>query len=149
MHAIYGTDASETIQGTYRDDIVISRAGDDFVFAHGGNDELGDLGLDDHLFYSDYYYGGSGSDEIMTHNGFDYLFGNGGNDKFISFNPGSYSFDGGSGEDIAKIWIHKGFVVILDHHNEQGNLDHLMLSNGFDLIDIVNVEHVKVHDTLF
>lgn len=116
---IFGTSASERINGTQGNDIIFALEGDDRVFGFGGNDCIiggegndqlrGETG-DDFIFGesgndlligavgNDQIFGGEGNDNIRGENNDDQLFGEAGEDKITGGN-GNDQIDGGAGND--------------------------------------------------
>jgi len=89
---IFGTSASETINGTPGDDVICAGNGSDVVNGLGGNDIL--IGQNG----KDALNGGDGNDTLMGKNGKDVLNGDAGNDTLMG-NNGKDRLVGGLGSD--------------------------------------------------
>jgi VCBS repeat-containing protein len=125
-----GTDASESIYGSGRGDVVNALGGDDHVEGLGGDDRIdGGTGID-------YLYGGAGNDTLT---------GGAGNDSDIVAETqwdqyGSWYgqdrhdvLDGGSGDDTYLINADSGYDLIRD---EDGN-DRVVLGAGLSVEDLI------------
>lgn len=133
---IFGTSASERINGTQGSDIIFALEGDDRVFGHGGNDciiggegndQLRGEGGNDFIFGNegndlligaignDKIFGGEGEDRIRGENNNDQIFGEGGNDKITGGN-GNDQIDGGAGND--EISAENGADIVLGGDND-------------------------------
>ena len=89
---IFGSNNSDSLNGTDRSDIIYSRRGDDYVDAGAGNDlVIADRGDDTVL-------GGAGNDRIYGGRGRDSVEGGSGND-FIDGGRDNDTIDGGTGHD--------------------------------------------------
>lgn len=87
-----GTNKSDFIQGSFKDDRINGRNGNDTIFGNGGNDRLnGDNG-------NDRIFGGNGNDRLNGANGNDLLVGGNGNDRLNGEN-GNDRLSGGEGND--------------------------------------------------
>ncbi len=102
LNFIFGTAASETLNGTAGNDAIYGFAGDDFLNGKAGNDRLfGGLG-DDVLSGdegNDILDGGTGDDLLLGGNGNDQLFGRSGNDV-LDGGIGNDQLLGEAGDDI-------------------------------------------------
>ena len=87
-----GTNKSDVIQGSFKDDRINGRNGNDTIFGNGGNDRLNGDNGNDRLF------GGNGNDRLDGGNGNDLLVGGNGNDRLNGDNGNDRLF-GGEGND--------------------------------------------------
>lgn len=116
---IFGTSGNDRINGTLKNDFIVTFEGNDRVFSHGGDDCIvggegddqlrGETGNDvifgnegnDLLIGAvgnDKIFGGDGNDTIRGETGNDNIFGNGGDDK-ITGGSGNDVIDGGDNND--------------------------------------------------
>ncbi|MGB0934815.1 MAG: VCBS domain-containing protein, partial [Alphaproteobacteria bacterium] len=98
-NVIVGTNGNDTLNGTFKKDIIKAKDGNDTVHAGGGNDVV--HGGDG----NDTIYGGSGHDKLFGDDGEDTLFGGSGNDKLYGGDGEDWLY-GGDGND--KIWGGRG-----------------------------------------
>jgi Ca2+-binding RTX toxin-like protein len=121
LNFIFGTAASETLNGTAGNDAIYGFAGDDVLNGKAGNDRLfgglgddvlnGDEGNDslDGGTGDDLLLGGSGNDQLFGRAGNDVLDGGSGNDQLLGESgddvllgsTGDDTLNGGAGTDIA------------------------------------------------
>jgi Ca2+-binding RTX toxin-like protein len=121
--AIYGTDASETLNGTYRNDAILGLTGDDVINAGAGNDWI-NTGVSGNNVVTagkgnDQIEGGP-QDDVYIFNrgdGQDVLFDHGGNDTF--------QLNGIPAADVAL--LRQGNDLVLDF----GGGDQVKLNNQF------------------
>ncbi len=89
---IFGTESADKIQGTSKNDLIITFNGNDVIDSGGGNDCI--VTLDGNKTID----GGSGQDNIKSQNGNSKINGGSGNDT-INFGTGNSTVVGGSGDD--------------------------------------------------
>ena len=98
---ITGTEASETIWGTYGDDVICAGGGNDTIHGLEGNDIIyGGAGNDTIFGQSgrDIIYGGAGSDTVFGQSGRDIIYGGAGDDD-INAGAGNDTVFGQHGKD--------------------------------------------------
>jgi len=101
MAKIKGTQRSETLRGSNKNDSILGLGGDDILFGRAGNDTLNGGDDSDQLFGgrgNDNLDGGVGNDFLDGGNGADILAGGIGNDTMLGGN-GIDDLDGGVGND--------------------------------------------------
>lgn len=146
---ILGTDGNDRINGTSRNDLIITFEGDDVVNGRGGNDCIvTGIGSDIARGGSghDILVGGEGQDRLHGGNGNDQLFGEEDNDTLYG-NNGNDIIDAGSGNDTVNggnnnDTIHAGNGnddVNAGNGNDivfgENGLDNMRGGNGNDLLD--------------
>ncbi|MCA1992012.1 MAG: endonuclease/exonuclease/phosphatase family protein, partial [Coleofasciculus sp. S288] len=155
---IWGTSASETLNGTVKSDIIFGRSGDDSL--NGGNDadtlnggsgndtlnggnanDLLDGGSD-----NDVLNGDNGNDTLLGGSGADQLFGQNGDD-LLNGGLGNDTLQGGRGSDRFVLAVGEGTDTITDFTNGQ---DRIVLSGEllFEQLTIVQGSDANVANTL-
>ena len=136
MAVINGTNASDNLNGTSGDDLIIGKAGDDTLSGGNGDDLLLGGSGDDELKGGkgdDLLFGGSGDDELKGGKGDDLLFGGSGDDT-LKGGSGDDFLVGGSGDDLLKGG--KGDDVLLGGSGDDklvgGQDDDLLLGGSGD-----------------
>lgn len=145
--AIYGTNASETIDGTNFADIsIFGYGGNDTINGYDGNDII-DAGTG-----NDNVFGGNGNDTILGRSGNDYLFGDNGNDAMWGEDGNDYLFGGdgndtllgGQGDDI---YLINDFSDTVTEYANQGIDSVISYISGYTLT--ANVEKLTLAGTVY
>jgi Ca2+-binding RTX toxin-like protein len=95
VNTIVGTDASDDLDGTVLDDLILGYSGNDQLWGWGGWDTLDGGDGDDNLI------GGAGADKLNGGNGSDFLIGGSGGDQL----------NGGAGSQDAAVYSYSTVAV--------------------------------------
>lgn len=155
---IWGTSASETLNGTVKSDIIFGRSGDDSLNGGNnadtlnggsGNDTLNGGNANDLLdggSDNDVLNGDNGNDTLLGGSGADQLFGQNGDD-LLNGGLGNDTLQGGRGSDRFVLAVGEGTDTITDFTNGQ---DRIVLSGEllFEQLTIVQGSDANVANTL-
>ena len=132
----YGTNYSDTLNGTDSRDFIYGYGGSDRLFGFGGDDDIyGGAGNDD-------LYGGAGDDYLSGGTGYDYLSGGTGRDDLYGGDGGD-DLRGGAGQDFLTGGY--GFDIFIFNDGDSGfGFDNRDVITDFildeDLIDLAEVD---------
>ena len=141
VHASYGTQGADTLNGDNSDNILRGLSGNDTLNGNGGNDTLYGGSGDDRLYggdNDDHLYGGNNDDMLDGGTGNDYLVGGKGDDT-LRGGKGDYDYmTGGEGDDTFIFAKGDGYLDISSYDTGAGRNDVLRLQG-------INQNDVKVN----